>query len=426
MPFCEVVHPTELLGEQVSRVSGKTAIGVRQYRYLYLRPDSSLPFYCRPVSLFVLSWAVMLVALSFQISYESYPDMSLPLLLCAMSVIALLCGYYGNLSFADKQSDITPPSHYMVDVKRLRRLNIVMAAVAAVIMLINLKLEGLPPAFGLFSFDTKVYLEYGRFKQLLFPLLICLVVNSSLDPSRLRKSAMWGFGLLSMLLYITRGGVLGALLQTFFVFSMTTKINRRKLLLYAVSMIVMLIILADVIGNNRTTQIGFLHFLEIRSQFWDWPMPALWVISYFSIPLSNLCWIVRTFHFHAPTLGFLYPAFPAFIAPADPHEAFIFGSSHVIDNVHTYLAPYFMDFSYAGIVLVNAALGVLCAVVVRRGITKSVLLSAILLGCMADIFFNDNFIPLSTSLQVCIQWVAQRYIFSSDNGVPVRRSSRAS
>ncbi len=383
---------------------------VRVYRRLFLRPDPSLPFYCRPINLFLISWLIMLFALSFRISYDSYPSMGLPILLFVISLIALLIGYSWFRS--DDAVSTRRPPQFLLNVTLLRKFNDILAVLAIAIMLLNLKLEGLPPVLGFFSFDTKVYLEYGRFKQLLFPVLITIVVNSFLDPSRFRKILFSGFGLLSLLLYVTRGGILGAIMQSFFVFTMMSRGTKKRLALTAVLTVVGLAVIADVVGNNRTTQSGFLAFLQIRSQFWEWPMIFLWAISYFSIPLSNLCWIVHSFHFHTVTLAFLYPALPSFLAPTDPHQAFVSGSSHIIDNVHTYLAPYFMDFSYAGLFLANFVLGAACAILKRLGISRNFLTSAVFLGCVADIFFNDNFVPLSTLLQFALQAWAQRYLLS--------------
>jgi hypothetical protein len=170
--------------------------------------------------------------------------------------------------------------------------------------------------------------------------------------------------------------------------------------------------IASMVGNNRTTQSSFFQVLQIRREFWEWPMILLWAISYFSIPISNFCWIVHNFQFHAATLSFLYPALPAFWAPADPHES-ITGYTHVIDGVHTYLATYFLDLSYVGIVLINLALGIACAFVMRRGLSRQFLTSAVFLACLSYIFFVDNFMPLSTLLQFIIQAFAQRYILSS-------------
>ncbi len=381
-------------------------------RRILLRPNAALPFYCRPVILFVLVWLMMLTALSFNVSYDSYPSMELPIYLFAASFVSLLVGYgLVRLLFPNQaaQGDV---QEYVLNVRRLRRLNWILVAVAVVIMAVNLKLDGLPPAFGFLSFDTTSYLEYGRLKQLLFPVLISIVVNSSLDPSRLRKIALMAFGLLSLFLYVTRGEILAALLQVFFVYSLTSRVNKKRLVVGAGAMLLGLAFLASLVGNNRTTQSSFFAVLQIRRELWEWPMISLWAISYFSIPVSNLCWIVHSFHFQRPTWSFLYPALPAFWTPAGPHDS-VTGYSHVVDGVHTYLASYYMDLSYPGIVLINIVLGIACAYIMRRGMSRRFLTSSIFLGCMAYIFFVDNFVPLSTALQFAIQAFAQRYVLSS-------------
>src|SRR5579871_5592730 len=56
-------------------------------RHLWLRPDWSLPFYCKPVNLFVISWLLMLGTLVFRVSYDSYPEIGLPILLFVVSML---------------------------------------------------------------------------------------------------------------------------------------------------------------------------------------------------------------------------------------------------------------------------------------------------------------------------------------------------
>ncbi len=377
---------------------------------LFVRSNRDLPFYCNPVVLFAIVWSIMLFTLSFHISYESYPDMSLPLLLFGISFIALLVGYWGWLFLIPATPASENSVSFIMSVTKLRKITAVFVVLAVAIMILNFKVDGLPPALGLLSFDTKMYLEYGRLKQLLFPLLITLVVNSYLEPTRARRIFLIAFGLLAMLLYITRGEILASLLQLFFVFSMTTRMKMKKLVLVSGAVALGLALAASIIGSNRTAQASFFEVLQIKQQFREWPMTSLWVISYFSIPLSNLCWIVRDFHFEAATLSFLYPALPAFWTPAGGAHDTVLSSSHVIDGVHTYIANYYMDLSFAGVVLANLVLGVGCAIIVRRGIGRHLLTSAIFLGCMAYIFFVDNFIPLSTLLQFVIQGFVQSYI----------------
>ena len=50
-----------------------------------LKGRQDLPLYCNPLVIFVLNWILMLVSLSFQITYVTYPNMGMPLLLAGLS-----------------------------------------------------------------------------------------------------------------------------------------------------------------------------------------------------------------------------------------------------------------------------------------------------------------------------------------------------
>lgn len=384
-----------------------------------VREFSDLPFYCHPLKLFLFTWILMLAALSFHVSYVSYPSMGLPLGLFILSAIGFLWGYSGvHASFLTSKAPQRAETRYVLNLQRLRRVNGLFALLALAIMLLNYKIDGLPPALGFFSFDTAAYLEYGRFKQLLFPLLVCLFVNAFLDSSWSRRFTFSGFALLAMLLYVTRGNILTALLQVLLVFSMRAKVSRRKLYLIAIIIGTTAAVAADLIGNSRTPQAIFFLFLHIKTSFFDWPMMYLWAIAYFSVPLSNMCWIVKGFHFSSVTLSFLYPTLPAFWTPIDPY-AKLLNSGDIVDGVHTYLANYYLDFSFPGLLLVNVLIGACSGLLVRYGIARRCLTSAVFLSCIAYIFFMDNFTPLSTILQFAMQLFVQRYILSG-----VRRDQR--
>ena len=58
-----------------------------------LRLRKDVPFFCNPVVIFLANWAFMLVSLSFQITYVTYPSMGMPLLLLGLSVGSFLFGY---------------------------------------------------------------------------------------------------------------------------------------------------------------------------------------------------------------------------------------------------------------------------------------------------------------------------------------------
>lgn len=371
-----------------------------------LKPREYLPLYCNPVVLFLSNWILMLASLSAKVTYVTYPHIGIPLLLCVLSIASFLFGYLvarTTLHIRPRRND---PLAYTLDVTTLWRLNLILCGAALLIMIFNWVTLGPPPAIG----DPTSYLTYGRFKQVLFPLLVCVSVNSILDPSRMRKVAFAVFGIAGMALYITRGLLMVTLLQMLFVFSLKTQMNKRKLYSIALGCLAFAVIAVTLIGNARTAQGVFLEYLQIRHKYFGWPMAYLWLTSYISIPFSNLCWLFAKGDFHGPTLAFLYPLLPSFLTPADPHAA-IHDDLSIIDGASTYLATYTLDFSYLGVYLANLALGLGCGWLMERSLPKQILVAGIFLTCLSLIFFSDMFTPLSTVIQIIIQSSIQKRCF---------------
>lgn len=368
-----------------------------------LKSRGDLPLFCNPLVLFLLNWVLMVVGLSFKVTYVTYPHMGLPILLFALSLSSFLFGYLISRTLFHRWPTRSEPLGYSLDVTRLWQFNLLFCFASLLIIAFNWKLSGTPPALG----DPTSYLTYGRFKQVLFPLLVVIAVNSILDPSRWRRAAFAMFGIAGMTLYITRGLLMVALLQMMFVFSLKTRMSKRKLYAIAVCFIVFVIVVITIIGNARTAQGVFLEYLQIRRKYFDSPMAFLWLTSYVSIPFSNLCWLFAKGNFHGPTLSFLYPLLPSFLTPVDPHAA-IHNDLSIIDGASTYLAAYALDFSYLGVYLANLALGVGCGWLMERALPKSILVAGIFLSCLSFIFFSDMFAPLSTILELAIQSAVQR------------------
>jgi hypothetical protein len=375
--------------------------------------ERRLPSYCNPVVLFMLSWALMLLCLSAKVTYVSYPDLLVPICLFVGSAISLLIGYWIACLLFQRGGQSKGEGAYLLDLTELRRLNLLFCGVALAIIAFNWVTLGLPPALG----DPTSYLTYGRFRQVLFPVLTIIAVNATLDSSLLRKLFFVTFAFSGLALYITRGLMVVTLLQMFFLFSLRTKVEAKRLYLIGIACLALLVAGATIVGNIRTAQFVFFEFLQIREEYFDWPMAYLWLTSYVSVPLSNLCWILTAGHYHGPTLAFLYPLLPSFVAPMDPHLAF-HDDMRVIDGASTYLVDYILDFSYFGVYFANLALGIGSGWLKERGLSRHFLVSSILLAAMSLISFSDMFIPLSTIIQIIIQSVVQRkcFIWQSDLG----------
>lgn len=376
-----------------------------------LKGRQDLPLYCNPLVIFVLNWILMLVSLSFHVTYVSYPRAGMPLLLAGLSLGSFLFGYLVSRTLLHRWPTSTESLCYTLDVTRVWRASLLCCAGAVLIIVFNWVWSGPPPALG----DPASYLTYGRFKQVLFPLLVVVTVNSLLDSSRWRKLLFAMFGIAGMALYVTRGLLMVALLQMLFVYSLKTRISKKKIYSVAVCCLGLAVVAITLIGNARTAQGVFLEYLQIRHQYSDWPMAYLWLTSYISIPFSNLCWFFAKGSFHGPTLSFLYPLLPSFLTPPDPHAS-IHHDLSIIDGASTYLAAYALDFSYLGVFLANMALGVGCALLMERVLPKSILVAGLFLTCLTFIFFTDMFSPLSTVLQFAIQAAVQRSCFQWGGG----------
>jgi oligosaccharide repeat unit polymerase len=375
------------------------------------RKAASLPFYCDPLKLFIAIWMVMLGSLEFHISDVTYPNMDIAFLLFLGSCISFLMGYVlVRLVYQRSKWRKRLNGGYEINITRLRRFIFILSCIASVIILLNLLSSGLPPLLGFFGFSTESYTAYGRFKQLLFPILMTVFVDSFLDTSNLRKILYGSFAFLCMLCYVARGAMMLMLFQALIVFSIRTSISKKKIYLISIFGALAAAFFVDIVGSNRTgDQLLFLG-MQIRAQAQTWPTIYIWIISYISAPISNLCWFVDFVHFQQPTLSFLYPLLPAFWTPVNPHLDVIL-TPHIIDGVHTYLASYYLDLSYPGIFMINFCLGVASGYMsMGRRIGKMFLTCSVFLASLGFIFFWDFFVYLPTVIQFLIQMFAQKYI----------------
>jgi oligosaccharide repeat unit polymerase len=385
-----------------------------------MRPSSHLPLFCHPVYLFVGTWIIMLATLELQVSWSTFPDRALGLSVFVVSVVSMLLGF-AAVRRSDDGNDLPPvPLRYAIRTGPLRKSIWILAVGSLLLVVYNYFAFGLPPLAGFFGFSTYDYQEYGRFKQALQPMLGALFLNSLLESSRLRRWLGSAFALGIMVVYVLRGPLLMAIAQAVILNCIRSSLSSRKIYLRALVVLIVAMALLNLIGNSRTPQEIFLSYMEIKPEFRSWPMTLLWPITYISVPISNFCWIIHGSHFTEPTLSFLYPVLPAFWAPLNPHEAPM-SDSHIIDGVHTYLATYFLDFSWFGVVAANFGLGLLSGFLVNRErISRYLLISPIVLSAMSLIFFWDFFVYLPTLGQLGIEAFVQKRCI-----VPVRTMTRA-
>ncbi len=381
-------------------------------RVFQVQDQSHLPFYCKPLSLFVSGWLLMLAALQLHISYTSYPDLSVAVILFAVSLLSFLIGY-STIRVAYRSIGHVPrgPSHYKIDLTKLRRLHLVAVGIVIAITLMNLKLYGLPPIFGFFGADTLEYFEYGSLRQFQFPLILLIFVSAPLETSLLRRGFLFLFAPACLLIYASRGLMLIMLFQALVVFSLRTSLSRKKIYLVATLTLISAMLLSDFIGNGRSSygSAALLGYMQIKREYYNWPTAYLWMASYISQPISNLCWIVRVYTYEHPSFSFLYSALPGFWT-SKSREVADLGSDMIIDGVHTYIAKYFLDFWFFGIFGINYIWGLIAGYISAGDrLTRKYLPSAVLLGCLGFIFFSDFLSILYILVELFAITLAQKY-----------------
>jgi len=355
---------------------------------------------------------MMLIAFEFHISYTSYPEIALALLLCLSSLFFFLLGYSTvHLAYLAIGGSPYGPTAYCIDQKRLRRFQTICLAIIFGILIFNWKRDGLPPVFGFFGADTLGYTEYGSLKQLLFPTVMALFLTAQLEPSRTRRWFFYAFGPLCILAYAARGALLIMLFQFLVVFSMRTTLSKKKVYLVAFSVLCAAIGISNVIGNGRSSlgSAALLGYLQIKRSYYEWPTAYIWLISYISTPISNMCWIVHAYRYNHPSASFLKSLLPSFWS-SPSLEVGDLGSDNIVDGVHTYLAKYYLDFWWLGVFGVNYIWGLVFGYInTGNRLTRHYLTSAVLLGCIGFMFFSDFLTMLLIVVELFLLSVGNRY-----------------
>jgi hypothetical protein len=278
----------------------------------------------------------------------------------------------------------------------------------------NYALSGLPPFFLFFGFSTESVNGYGKLKQLLGPTEMAVFINAFLDVSARRRVFYALFGFVTMLLYVARGAILLMLFQALVVISLRTSLSKRKIYFVAFAGVLLGGIFFGLLGSYRTSDALLFAGMQIKKEYQEWPSIYVWIISYVSAPLSNLCWFIKTTRFDHVTWTFAYQLIPSFWSLRNPHQDLMAGGN-IVDGVHTYLSNYFFDFSYFGIFALNLLIGMASGFgTVTNQIGRNFLPWSVFLSCIAFMFFWDFFSELFMvvlfGIQMFVQWYCVRSV----------------
>jgi len=242
--------------------------------------------------------------------------------------------------------------------------------------------------------------------------LICIFVNAVFDPSILRRTGLMLFSFVTLVAYVTRGTVLTALCQMVIVLSLTSVLGKKRIYVRCLLAAGVAVGVATLIGNARTPLDVLVEYLQIKQAYQHYPTSFLWLVTYLSIPISDMAWIVRNYHFVHPSWAFAYPLLPSFAAPTSLDRGLLEQCDCIIDGVHTYLSEYYLDLSFAGVVVINVLIGMAGGYISTRGVSRVLLVSSVFLTCIVFMYFSDTFLDLSTVINIAAQFVVMKYCFS--------------
>ncbi len=379
-----------------------------------------------PFQLFLVIWLVGLGTYTVKISTLLSPNQGILWVIFIFSIVFFALGFFGIRVISELYALTARKNYYSIVISQ-RRLTITLVMlwlVTAIIVLLNLASQGLPPVFSTFGFNTLNYKEYGRAKGVLYPLLIALFVLTIYSEKRWLSKLMRIWSTCLLIAYISRGNIIIMLVQALLVLLLYKPMSKKVVFGYVSGFFLMLLLLMSVVGEFRTGTKVFIVAMGIKKEYQDWYPGFLWVASYISLPLSNLAFIVDTYHSPLFGEGVLSRMLPAFSVDDDPIEDAMSNMDGVMDNAHTYLGIVFVDFLWGGIILLNLILGVVgglfywTRIGIRYSALFAVFLSQIVLLEFSYFYFTFSFLVESVTLLIAMRYFSKPRIVSSFNVIP--------
>ena len=285
---------------------------------------------------------------------------------------------------------------------KLKRIKRILTLLALLIIFYNLYNSGLFPFFRIFNYDVVDYYEYGRFKGVLIPLLNVIGLLNIFEKRKLSNVICFIFVISIFILSLLRGPLILFLFQ-YFIISIIFKRNQLHPVFKALFLFSIFYGLMVGLGNIRTGNALFMSFFSIKPQYHDMNVGLLWIIMYLATPFSDLITTVQhqtDFLFGISTINDMMPAFIQF----EPTEAN--PTLNFIDGPKTYLAPYFEDFGWIGIICANYIIALICFILKNDSrFYNNFLIVALLYSSVTFIFFTDYFFYFSTIVQFIISMI---------------------
>jgi hypothetical protein len=258
------------------------------------------------------------------------------------------------------------------------------------------------------GWETLGYADYGRFKNLLFPAVMSLLVLSIFEDSHFWRLVSSGLALLVLLLYIARGPLLLVALQYFFTSLRYKSAGRRRGLL-AICIVATALLTFGALGELRSGTGYFAEAMEVRQEYRQWPAGVLWLVGYIGFPGENVLALVEK---HAQwelgrrTVLGLLPAFWGAAGRADDYYLSLLPNP--LNNVPTYLGWAWLDPGWLGIVAINLIYGSVGGVFVLRPFGRGGLPAVVYYAALATICFNDHLLWFPGLVEMAILAIGER------------------
>ena len=351
-----------------------------------------------PLFIFTIVWIISLVSYLFaiNISFIINPNYQILLFTFIVSYSIFFITYLSlaiNKNYTTVNNIIKPI--LQINGYRLKLINRIILISIITIVLYNYHTFGGFPFYSFFGYDVMVYYEYGRFKGLLIPLLTIFGLLSIFKKNIVYRLVIIFFVVSLFVFYILRGPLLAFILQYFILDTLYKK--KYSFLKRGAVVICLIFVTMNVLGNLRSGNELFLTFFNIKPEFQDINSGILWFLMYITGSFSDLITTLQYQNHYLYGISTLNDILPAFIRfdpiVANPNLIFI-------DGPKTYLAPFFEDFGWVGIIIINLIIAIMCFVIHNDSrFNNNLLIIPLLYSSISLIFFTNYFFYFSSIVQ---------------------------
>ena len=358
-----------------------------------------------PINIFLFTWLLIIFTYQLKIAYF-FPEYSIK-----EFAIPILCIFYFVLGFETVKILQKPQKQKVYKLylskQKFNMFISFLITMSLLIVIMNIEMFGLPPMMSFFGYDTSVYLEYGRFKGVLFALLIFIFIVSLYATKKI-SYLMKLFSIIVLLLYVSRGNIIFSIITYFFLLIYENKINNKKLLILLSLFIIFTLLLFQILGELRTGTETFYNVLEIKDAYRLKNSGLIWLIAYISMPFANFLEVTNynNLYYGQNIISSSLPAFLSFNSASIEFYKSIIPNQY--NTVATYLVHIYLDFGIIGVIVYNYFLGIFASYLYHFSTNN--LIKSIFLTVISLLFFIDYFFFFTTIVLIVLSVVFNKFV----------------